>query len=241
MFKYFINIFLFVSITLSQELIEIQKINQPVNDYANILSTEEIADLNRKIILFEDSTSVQIAIGIFQTLNGEDESDFAQRFVKVNPIGDKEKNNGIAIIVSIEERKVKIETGYGVEEFITDAIANQIIRKLIAPNFRNGNYYAGINNSVIQIIELTDDHFKGKKKNNFSISNIIFLVILFLLFPLFSSSRSSITGRGVRRGIYASGFYGGFGGGNFFGGSGGGSSWSSGGGSFGGGGSSGSW
>ncbi len=235
-----ICIIFFYSISFSQGLIEIPKVNQPVNDFANVLSNDEVEYLNQKVKTFEDSTSIQIGIAIYQSLNGEEDADFSQRFVKINPFGNKEKNSGILILVSISERKIRIETGYGMEGIIPDALTNQIIRQIINPEFKSQKYFAGLNSGVDYLIKASKGEYKNDKKKSSKNSNfyLILLIIMFFIFPMFSTSRYQIGSHGVRRRHFGGPFIGGFGGGGFGGG---GSSWSSGGGGFGGGGSSGSW
>lgn len=235
--KNLIYLFLFSINLFSQSLIEIKKISNPVNDFANILNDYELNDLNNLSKVFEDSSSVQIGVAIYKNLGGEDIRSFAQRFIKVNPLGDEKKNNGVLILISIEDRRMSIETGYGVEGVLPDAITSQIIRKIIAPRFRESNYYEGIKNAMLEIISFTSGENKGGKKNKINYSNVIFFVLMFLVFPFVFSGRSTISGRGIRRNAMFFPMIGGFsnrshGGGDF---------WSSGGGGFGGGGSSGSW
>ena len=158
--------------------------------------------------------------------------------VEKNKIGTKKFNNGILFFVSKNDRKMRIEVGYGLEGALPDALASSIIRNIIAPYFRSGNYFTGIYKGITAIMSAVKGEYQAlpqktrkKKKVSGIITTILFLII-------FISSFFRRRGRGRGRGVIFLG--GGFGGGGSFGGGGFGG-FSGGGGSFGGGGASGSW
>lgn len=242
------SIILFIGIAAAQQ--EIPLVHQRVNDATGTLSPDEVRSLEKTLAEFEQATSNQVIVLLISSLGGEDLKDYAINFAEKNKIGKKDRNNGILLLIAKEDRKIDIEVGYGLEGVLTDAVSSQIIRIIIGPKFRDGDFYGGISDGVDAIISVTKGEFKGEAKQNsvrkFSPIAIILLILFFGIFPrIFGSGRrSSIGSSGYRSGF--PGFWGGFGGG--FGGSSGGfrggggfGGFSGGGGSFGGGGASGSW
>ena len=235
--------------------------NRLVNDYAGVLSNQQVQQLEQKLVAFDDSTSTQIAVVLLKSLGGYDVADYAVRLAQQWGIGGKEHNNGILLLASIDDRRVTIQTGYGVEGAVPDAIAFRIINDDIKPAFARQNYFVGLNNATNSLMDYTKGEYKAKRKkdgNKGGVPTGLIFIIFIILFLLISKSdgggrgggqvmdrrgSSDILwwtllgglsgGAGPRRG-------GGFGGGGFGGGSGGGFG-GFGGGGFGGGGSSGSW
>ena len=221
-----------------------------VNDFANVLSAEQISILESKLKIYSDSTSTQIAIVTEQSLEGEDPFDYSRRLAENWQIGMAGKNNGLLIYAAIGDRKIRIQNGYGMEATITDAISKRIIEEIIKPNFREQQYFEGFNEATDYIIRAAAGEFvnetprKGRHKST-SPTMVIIIIILFILFAIFYNKG----GRGGRRFNHGgSPFFGTFGSGGFSGGggfgggsSGGGGFGGFGGGSFGGGGAGGSW
>lgn len=231
-----------------------EKPNPPklVNDFAGVMAADEVAALEQKLVAFNDSNSTQIAIVTLTSIEGYDISDYAFKLGQKWGIGQKDKDNGILILVAPNDRKVFIATGYGAEEFVTDAMARRIIEQQFKPAFRNNQYYQGLNEGTNVIIDLLTGKFKaepqetnGKHKGSI-LKIIIIIVIIILLIRIFGGGNGG-GGRTFRSsGPIFWGGLGGFGRGGGFGGFGGGSSGGGGfggfgGGSFGGGGSGGSW
>jgi uncharacterized protein len=215
-----------------------------VNDFADILSADEERLLENKLVAFDDSTSTQITIVSLSNLDGEPASSYAPKLAEAWGIGNKQRNNGILILVSMDNpREVFIATGYGVEEFVTDGLAKRIINEHMLPAFKQQRYYDGLNQGSDDLMQLLKGTFKGfgKKKKTKGIP-AIFVVGAIVLFVIFAS-------RGQRGGgfrTYGRPGWGGFpmGGGGWHSGggsNGGGGFGGFGGGSFGGGGAGGSW
>lgn len=225
------------------------KSDRLVNDYAGVLSSEEKAALERKLVAYYDSTSTQIAVVIENSLDGDDLFDYSQRLATAWGIGEQGKNNGILIYAAIQDRKLRIHTGYGMEATITDALTTRIRTEYMNPYFKEGNYYQGLDEGTTIIMkaasgEYKNDYPKGKKKKgDMSLGQVIFLIIIFIILAIVFRNR------GGRRGGRSGGwggpiFWGTFGSGGFSGGGGGSSGGGFGGfggGGFGGGGSGGSW
>jgi uncharacterized protein len=125
-----------------------------VNDFAGMLSTEEVNALEQKLVAYNDSTSTQIAVVVERTIEGEDIFDYSFRLAENWGIGQKEKDNGILIFIALEDRGLYIQTGYGVEGFLPDAIAKRIIENIIKPAFRAGQYYRGVDEATSAIMQL---------------------------------------------------------------------------------------
>ena len=233
------------------------KPNTLVNDYTNTLTAAEVSTLEKKLVAFDDSTSIQISVVFISSLDEYDISDYGYQLGRAWGIGGSEKNTGILVLSSIGDRKITIQTGYGMEGALPDAITKRIIENEIKPNYKNGNYYQGVEDATNAIISYTKGEYKsdGKKKGNGKGSGFPFGLILIIIIVVISvigrggkggGGRNVIGGRGganifwwsLLSGMASGGRSGGgFGGGGSSGGGFGGF----GGGSFGGGGSSGSW
>lgn len=237
-----------------------QKPDRLVNDYTQTLSAAEISQLEQKLVSFDDSTSTQVAVVLIKSLEGFDIADYGVRLAESWGIGGSENNNGVLLLVSVGDRKVTIQTGYGVEGALPDAIARRIIENEITPNFRTGNYFAGLDQGTNAIISYTKGEYKndapkqGRSSGKSGIGFIIIIIIIILLVIKGGKGGGSqvIGGRGSaspfwwlllgsQLGRGGGGGFGGFSGGSGGFGGGGGGFGGFGGGGFGGGGASGSW
>jgi uncharacterized protein len=242
-----------------------------VNDLAGLLSPGQVSVLEDSLVQFAQKTSNQIVVVTVPSLNGFDRSDMAIRIGENWGVGQKDKNNGIVILVKPktlnEKGEVFISVGYGLESVIPDAVANgKIIDREMIPRFRESNYFEGIMNGARIIMslsrgEFTAEQYQGppvKKKSGGGGFVILILIILFVILPIIRGGNRGSFNAGSRslpfwllmgalgsrgnRGSWTD-FSGGQGGfgGGGFGGGGGGGFGGFGGGSFGGGGAGGSW
>lgn len=232
-----------------------------VNDFTNTLTPDQIATLERKLVAYDDSTSNQVAVVIVPSTNDYAPVDYATKLGRDWGVGNKKTNNGVILLIAKSDRQIFIAPGYGLEGAIPDITAKSIIDNEIRPNFRENDYYKGLDLGTSAIIKAAAGEYKAPagyraKKQDSGGSKILgIIIILFIIMML--SGRSGGGGRGgmmSRRGygdiatgaILGSllgggrGSGGGFGGGGFGGGSGGGFG-GFGGGGFGGGGAGGSW
>ncbi|MCW3117343.1 MAG: hypothetical protein JWM28_1425 [Chitinophagaceae bacterium] len=229
-----------------------------VNDFTQTLTAEQIQELERKLVAYDDSTSNQVVVVIIPSTNNYPIEDVAlQQILRKWGVGNKEKNNGIVVLVAKDDHDVRIEVGYGLEGAIPDITANQIIQTDILPNFKAGNYYRGLDLATNDIIKAAAGEYKapqgygGRRKKGLNPALIFFVII-----GIWIILRATGGGRGgggmmSRRGyggllgplIWGSALGGGgsSGGGGWSGGGGGGGFGGFGGGSGGGGGASGSW
>jgi uncharacterized protein len=124
-----------------------------IHDEAHVLKQETIDQLEKKLKLYEDSTSNQMAILVFQSLEGEPIEEYSIRVAEKWKLGTKTNDNGVLLLVAIDDHKMRIEVGQGLEGVLTDAQSNRIIRNEMAPNFRRGDYDTGILAAVDSIIK----------------------------------------------------------------------------------------
>lgn len=222
----------------------------PVIDSTNTLSSHEKDDLYKKLAIYSDSTSKEIFVIIVTTTQGEDIARYATDLGQKWQIGQKGKDNGIILLIAKDDRKITIQTGYGVEHLLTDALSRRIIESVIKPNFKENQYYRGIDEGTNAIFKVLKGEFKNDKpKKKGSILPVIIIIAFVIIFLSIASKNKG------KNGGNSGGFGGpdlmdiiilsslGRGGGGSFGGgsSGGGFGGFGGGGSFGGGGASGSW
>lgn len=238
-----------------------QRPNPPrlVNDFANVLTQDQIESLERKLVDYDDSTSTQIVIVTVPSTGDYDINDYSLKVLRDWGVGNKKNNNGVLILAAITDRQIKIELGYGMEGVIPDIVAKQIIENEITPNFKQSNYYRGFDEAADAIIKAATGEYKapqGYRKTNSgnrrsgSILSFLIPLIIILIIVSRSGGRGGRGGGGFGGGLLGGiigsslgggGWSGGSGGGGWSGGGGGGGFGGFGGGSGGGGGASGSW
>ncbi len=121
-----------------------------VKDYAGVLSQVEFQEISGYLNSFYESNTAQFAVVIVNSLDGQDIDSFALELAQGN-LGDSETNNGLLLLISIEDRKYRFEVGRGIEPYLNDAKVGRIGRDIIAPAFKEGNYAGGIKSSILQI------------------------------------------------------------------------------------------
>ena len=157
-----------------------------VYDYANIFEENERQQLTQKLIKYSDSTSTQIVVITIKSTNGESIGMLAPRWGQAWGLGQKGKDNGILILVASEDRKIWIAPGYEVEWVLTAGVTGDIVRAVIVPEFKKGDYYAGIDKGVDTIFDFLTGKFKADdKKQKVSIWPFLVFFILFILFIIF--------------------------------------------------------
>jgi uncharacterized protein len=260
--KILLLLFLFGLHSVFAQNIE-NKPNPPraVNDFANLLEPSQRDALEQKIEAYNDSTSSAIVIITVPNLGGYDIAQVSLKYLRDWGVGTKDKNNGVVILVSKDDHKARIETGYGMEGVLPDVTCNDIIQTKMIPNFKQNDYYHGFDNAVDATIQAAAGEYKAdassQKGGRPSVKTIIFLIILFFILIAFLVGSGGGGGGGSymsRRGsgglgglpwfLAGSLLGGGFGGGGVgggFGGGGGGGFGGFGGGGGGGGGASGGW
>jgi uncharacterized protein len=220
------------------------------NDYAGVVSKEAASRFNEQLAQFERETSDQVVVAVFPKMQSDsDIADYTQRVAQAWGVGQKERRNGVVLFVFIQDRKMFIQVGYGLEGALPDATAFDITERHIKPLFRTGNYEAGLATGIDLICKAIRGEYKGSGKTVVErqggggaitgiLPFIIFVIVLMLLSRLmrkaggygYSSGRGGPvfipSGGGWSSGGGGGGGFSGFGGGGgSFGGGGSGSSW----------------
>ena len=136
-----------------------------VNDYADMLSTNEEYKLEQKLRSYRDTTSNVIVIAIINSLEGYSREEVATELMNNWQIWEGKRYNGVLILISKTDRELKIEIGYGLEGAIPDAMANRIVQDILIPNLRNGSVYQGLDNATNALIQLVSGEYEGVGKN----------------------------------------------------------------------------
>jgi uncharacterized protein len=214
-----------------------------VVDQAGLLSAGAEATLAGQLESHEQGTGRQLVVVTVTSLQGSSIEDYGYQLGRNWGIGEKDKNTGALLLIAPNERRVRIEVGYGLEGVLTDALSHQIIQGVILPRFKDGDYEQGIIQGAGAIMKVLSGTYKpvkqasSKKRGSSGFAPV--LIFLVIMSVILNARRQAAMGRGSRRvgggGFWAGGIGGGLGGGGFGGG------FSGGGGSFGGGGASGSW
>ena len=180
-----------------------------VNDYAKIIRESDEREIEEYLAGIEQSTGIQIAVLTMPSLDGDDIASFAIKVADKWQLGDKEKDNGALLLVAYEEHDLRIEVGDGLEGSLTDAKCGLILRNVIVPEFKNGNYSAGIKKGVMNMggIVSGDESAvsrtvrEGETSSSDS-DDIIPLIICVIWLIIFFSSIAAGARRGRRRGRY---------------------------------------
>jgi uncharacterized protein len=256
------KLFLFFLLVISVvSLAQVDKVVPPkpavadglVHDYTKTLTPEQESYLENKLVTYDNSSSNQIAVVIISSLKGNSVEDVGLEILRKWGVGGQaEADNGIVLLVAKDDRKVRIEVGYGLEGAITDYTASTIIETNIVPNFKSGNFYRGIDEAIDKIIEAAAGRYQapegyGKNKRGLKFWQIMLMVfVVWIVLAIISGGKGGGGGYVSRRGYR--GWWGGptwggggWSGGGWSGGGGGGGFGGFGGGSGGGGGASGSW
>jgi uncharacterized protein len=157
-----------------------------VVDNTGTLTPQQIEALNQKLVSYKDSTSSEIAVVIMPTTGDYSVEEVGLEIIRKWGVGGKEHSNGIVLLIAKNDRKIRIEVGYGLEGAIPDITAKSIIDNDLTPNFRAGNYYRGIDQAIDDIIKAAAGEYKapagyGKKGKGVGMGSILFLIILFFI------------------------------------------------------------
>jgi len=219
------------------------------NDYANVVSKEAAHRFNEQLAQFERETSDQIVVAVFPKMQSDSSiEDYTQRVAQSWGVGQKDKRNGAVLFVFIEDRKMFIQVGYGLEGALPDITAFDITEYHIKPHFRNGDYQGGLATGIDLICKAIRGEYKGsgktvaEKRGTAGAPNFLFFIIFVIVLIVISRVMRRLGGYGYSSGRGGPIFFPmGGGGGGWSSGGGGSSGFSGGGGSFGGGGAGSSW
>ncbi|QEM68895.1 TPM domain-containing protein [Geobacter sp. FeAm09] len=201
------NIFilaLLVLLPLPLPALDVPQLNGRVNDYARLLSPETAQRLEQKLAAFERGSSTQIAVLTVPTLQGDDIDQFSIRVAEQWKLGQKGRDNGVLLILAQAERRVRIEVGMGLQGVLPDITASHIIRDVMRPHLKSGNFDQGITAGIDAIIAATAGEFKatpqdaGKRAHKKSSSSLPVLLLLIavvaVLLGAFSRYLSGLAG-----------------------------------------------
>ena len=188
--------------------VEVPRLQGRVNDYAKIIRNSDEKEIEEYLAALEQSSGIQIAVLTVPSLEGEDIASFSIRVADKWQLGNKEKDNGAILVVAMQEHDLRIEVGDGLEGSLTDAKCGLILRNVIVPEFKNGNYSAGIKKGVMNMggIASGDETAVSRSvregESCGSSSDVVaaFICVIWLFF--FMCAISAGTRRGRRRGRY---------------------------------------
>jgi len=130
-----------------------------VNDLAGVLSGKQRMALEQKLQAYNDSTTTQIAVVLLKTVAPYEVAEYAQQLGQTWGVGQKGRDNGIVILAAIDDRRVAIQTGYGMEARVPDYVTAQIIQQQFQPDFQSGRYYQGLDHGIDVIIHRAAGEF----------------------------------------------------------------------------------
>ncbi|WP_242202600.1 TPM domain-containing protein [Aestuariivivens insulae] len=179
------------------------KLQTSVYDYVDLLSTTEKNSLEHKLIKYSDTTSTQIVVAIISTTKGENIGLLAPRWAHEWGVGQAKEDNGVFILLARDDRKIWIAPGYGVEHKLTAGITGELIRNVIIPEFKRGDYYNGLDKGTDTIFQILKGEYKGSgKQNNRNSSSpvgFIFIIFIFIII-LIAITKNRRGGGGNHRG-----------------------------------------
>lgn len=149
----YIAVFLAVFTQAAVAKVAIPRPTGYVNDYANVIDSVTLSQLENLLAKIEQATTAQIAVAVMTTIEPDAVEDYAVRMFSEWGIGRKDKDNGILILIAMQERKIRIEVGYGLEGAVPDAFAGSVIQDVIAPHFRDDDYSGGVAAGVEAVAE----------------------------------------------------------------------------------------
>lgn len=186
--------FLFLIILFLTGLNEAQAQNFPssptghVNDYANVLSNNQEQALERKLRAYRDSTSNVIAIAILNNLQGTSREEAASTIFNSWRMWEGERQNGVLILVAVEDREMRIEVGYGLEGAVTDLMAGRIVSEILRPNFRNSDFYKGLDEASTTIMQLAAGEYDAvdriRNESSRGVDIVALIIILLVIYTV---------------------------------------------------------
>jgi uncharacterized protein len=234
--------------------LDVPQLTGHVNDYASLLDRAQAQQLEDRLAAFAAKTGHQFALLTVPSLQGTPIEEFGIKVGDAWKLGNKERDDGLVLIIAAQDRKMRVEVGYGLEGEVPDAVASRVIREVLQPAFRGQQYASGIQAGFDVLIaaaggdgQVAPQRNRGERSVKMRVSPLAIVAIVLVILALNIFGSGGRGGRGGRRRFYGplggfGGGFGGFSGGGFSGGGfGGGGGFSGGGGGFGGGGASGDW
>lgn len=197
--------------------LQVPKLGGRVNDFAGLLTPATVQQLDSILAQLEQTDSTQIVVVTIPSLEGDSLEDFSMRLAEQWKIGQKQLDNGAILLVAVAERKVRIEVGYGLEGKLTDLTAGRIIRGVMAPQFRAGDFNQGVVAGVQAMIQVVRGEFtapapssrrpRGSSELNGGL--LVFVFLVFLVSRLAQAGKvAGMFGGGVALPVVGHGFFG---------------------------------
>lgn len=186
--------------------LDIPQLTRRVTDLAGVLTADQMSALESKLSALESTDSTQIAVLIIPSLEGETLEDYSMRVAEAWKVGQKAHDNGALLFISLKDRAVRIEVGYGLEPTLTDAYTYRIIHNDMFPYFRENDYYGGIDAGLTAIVQTVRGEYqaapstgKWQKKGAKGIFNILIVMLFPLLWILSATGKwgGAIIGMGA--------------------------------------------
>ena len=152
------------------------------NDYAGVVPAATAQRLNTTLEEFERSTSSQILVAVFPQMQSDSSiEDYTRRVAEAWRVGQKQRNNGAVLFVFVQDRRMRIEVGYGLEGALPDALAKRIVDDEIAPRFKRGDYDGGLSAGVRAILQATRGEYKATRRTVPGVFVLLFLLVFLLI------------------------------------------------------------
>ncbi|MEP2935927.1 MAG: TPM domain-containing protein [Gilvibacter sp.] len=170
--------------------------DQIVYDDVKLLSEYQKTSLVNKLRNYDDTTSTQIAIAIIGSTNGEDISLLGAKWGTKWGVGQEKEDNGIFILLARDDRTIDINTGYGIEYRMTDLMTERIINRVIIPEFKKGDYYAGLDEGTDAIFKALNGEFVApEEESNFPSdwgisATVLVLMVLYIILLIVIAKKS---------------------------------------------------
>lgn len=160
-----------------------------VNDFAGIFTSEQKQNLETKLSAYEKQSTNEVSVVTVKSLGGDYIENYTEKLFKDFGIGKKDKNNGLLLLIVLEDREMRIEIGYGLEGDLTDAESASIIRNVLTPAFQKEDYYGGVNTAIDLIINKLSGQalVMPLVKSNISVNFNLLFFIFFFVFSFLSS------------------------------------------------------
>jgi uncharacterized protein len=174
--------------------LEVPRLNGHVNDYAAMLGTASERQLEAMLTEFEEKESTQIVVLTIPSLQGDSLEDFSLRVAEAWKIGQTKLDNGAILLIAKNDRKIRIEVGYGLEGRLTDLVAGRIIRNVIAPQFKSGRFDQGITDGVAAMIDAVRGEYSvadAPRQPHQAQKGVPYIALLALFFLINALGRAS--------------------------------------------------
>ncbi|MAC83105.1 MAG: hypothetical protein CL624_03120 [Arcobacter sp.] len=180
--KILLTFLLFSSFCFADITASFPKLTGQVVDRANLLTQSQKETLQSTLKAHEEETSNQIVLVTLNSLEGYEIAEYSYQLGRYWQIGQKDKNNGVLLVISLNDKKLRIEVGYGLEGALTDKISHEIIEYTLKPKFRQNQYYQGIQEATNKIISaIKGEYIQNKKVENNSSTSELFPIFFFMI------------------------------------------------------------